>query len=608
MNFLMHLRHVRQATLGAVLIGSLVLVSAQAASVGDGCDNPPGNDREKLAELINSVGLQEFQSAPLVRPVSEETRLDLVVDYAELDVAGCRARLRTYNGAIVGPTIKASPGDTLYIRLVNRLMPDTPAPHPQDPPPPMHADHFSFNITNLHTHGLHVAPEGSGPVDPHTGRRRFESDNVLIELRPGEFQDYRIEIPEGHAAGTFWYHAHVHGGTAVQVSSGMAGALIIEGGGATHGDLNAVPEIAAAADAEKLMVFQQVWMDKNGEIETLPSTRRPTLVNGQLVPRIRMRPGEVQRWRMIHAGIKENLALSFDNHLLNEVAADGISLGRLVPWPSLGEETEAARESALFLAPGYRADVLVQVSGDANPGDTFYLRQHKLKDDESIQVLGAEIDAALAQARGLESIVSPEDLAVGEQVLVEVLVEGDPVSMDLPDNAALAGVVPVELVDITQAEIDRTTAIDPTANREIVLAIAIRDCDAATGECVACPQGDDCSAAFMVNDRQFTMTNGIAPLRLRTGDEWTASEWMVSTGGFPMTHPFHIHVNPFQVQRVEPDGIARWRWKDTWLTLSNSTPRALRMRYRVFTGKFVLHCHILDHEDKGMMSVVEIID
>ena len=61
----------------------------------------------------------------------------------------------------------------------------------------------------------------------------------------------------------------------------------------------------------------------------------------------------------------------------------------------------------------------------------------------------------------------------------------------------------------------------------------------------------------MVNDKQFTMMNGIAPLNLRTGGEWTASEWTVSTGGFPMTHPFHIHVNPFQVLRVEPDGVAR---------------------------------------------------
>lgn len=209
------------------LAAGLPGISSAQAVIGDGCADRPNGDADKLTALINTAGLEAYAPPPVFRPVVADSRLDLVVDYAEVTVAGCHARLRTYNGAVVGPTIVAAPGDTLYIRLVNRL-PDVAAVHPQVPPPPMHAAGFSFNITNLHTHGLHIAPEGSGPIDPATGRRAIESDNVLLELKPGEEQLYEIEIPEGHAAGTFWYHAHVHGGTAVQIGSGMAGALIIE--------------------------------------------------------------------------------------------------------------------------------------------------------------------------------------------------------------------------------------------------------------------------------------------------------------------------------------------------------------------------------------------
>ena len=62
-----------------------------------------------------------------------------------------------------------------------------------------------------------------------------------------------VKIPENHAPGTFWYHPHLHGSTAIQVASGMAGALIIEGG------LDEVPEIAAAKT--QIMMFQQIPFD-----------------------------------------------------------------------------------------------------------------------------------------------------------------------------------------------------------------------------------------------------------------------------------------------------------------------------------------------------------
>ena len=130
-----------------------------------------------------------------------------------------KVRLRSYNGTdvdpttpYVSPTIEVKPGDTVRITLRNQL--------PADPGcGPDHKDMnkpHCFNGTNLHTHGLWVNPEGNG-------------DNVLLSINPGVSFPYEHNIPSDHPAGTFWYHTHRHGSTALQVSSGMAGALIVRG-------------------------------------------------------------------------------------------------------------------------------------------------------------------------------------------------------------------------------------------------------------------------------------------------------------------------------------------------------------------------------------------
>jgi FtsP/CotA-like multicopper oxidase with cupredoxin domain len=91
-------------------------------------------------------------------------------------------------------------------------------------------------------------------------------------------------------------------------------------------------------------------------------------------------------------------------------------------------------------------------------------------------------------------------------------------------------------------------------------------------------------------------------------------------------HPFHIHVNPFQIIEIfdptvstQPQVLpAPWIWWDTFAipiakkdtTTGKVIPGYFKMRTRFadFAGKFVDHCHILAHEDRGMMQLVEVID
>ena len=156
----------------------------------------------------------------------------------------------------------------------------------------------------------------------------------MRSMVPGKSYDIEIALPADHTRGTYWYHPHHHGSADVQVASGMAGAIIVEG------DFADVPEIARAR--ERVMLLSQVVFDAFSMIEDFgtlfPETATRFLaINGQRRPTIDMRPGEVQRWRLVGSQYQDNMLLELDKHRLNVIAYDGIQLGTM-------QETEAAAD------------------------------------------------------------------------------------------------------------------------------------------------------------------------------------------------------------------------------------------------------------------------
>ena len=109
---------------------------------------------------------------------------------------------------MVGPTIEVFPGDNLTLTFVNRLGPNTRL----EDDAPMPNTLRNPNTTNLHTHGMHM--------DPRT-------DTIFNAAQPGEQLTYNYAIVPNHAPGMHWYHAHVHGATALAVMGGIAGAIIV---------------------------------------------------------------------------------------------------------------------------------------------------------------------------------------------------------------------------------------------------------------------------------------------------------------------------------------------------------------------------------------------
>jgi FtsP/CotA-like multicopper oxidase with cupredoxin domain len=103
---------------------------------------------------------------------------------------------------------------------------------------------------------------------------------------------------------------------------------------------------------------------------------------------------------------------------------------------------------------------------------------------------------------------------------------------------------------------------------------------------------------FLINGRAFDHQRLDTQVSLNTVEDWE----ITNTG--VMDHPFHLHTNPFQVisRNGQPEPFRAW--KDTVLVRAGETVR-LRVRFTDFPGKTVYHCHILDHEDLGMMGTIE---
>lgn len=560
---------------------ALVAVAGAAQLTAQGSDPASDNPCAYQKIDVDEFGKQPFENPPEIRSVNGVLQTDLNAQYTDptaTKVAGCGIHLRSYNGELVGPTLRAKPGDVLRINLRNLLPAESDAV--TDAQVGQETEHahlevtpVSYNTTNLHTHGLHVSPVDRG-------------DNVLLHIPPQTQFQYEIEIPLDQPVGTYWYHSHAHGSTAVQVGSGMAGALIIEDDPAT---------IPAALDAtratEKVLFFAAVPYDTKGEVEnidmffpdtgpkpcapdaptcTLFRSQRLTTVNGQIVPTIRMRPGEVQRWRLIDGTFNESIRLHLEDHALHEIALDGIYTGTVDRWKP---------DQTIDLAPGYRSDVLVQAS--AKPGT------YELVDEQTTPALSV---------RGIDE---------RRQVLANVVVEGDPVKMDLLSKADAETLNPFPGVDLAAQE-GVFDGVDLASEKAAKVPIGIQraifnlnDNASNTGH-----------VYFQVNGLSFDPLRGINAA-LNTTDMWTLGSLGGPRGtkqplpGLP--HVFHIHVNSFQTVREGPDGKPQTVWKDTLLVRPGRTTNVFT-RYTDFTGSFVLHCHLLDHEDLGMMMKVTVVD
>jgi FtsP/CotA-like multicopper oxidase with cupredoxin domain len=419
--------------------------------------------------------------------------------------------------------------------------------------------------TNLHTHGLHVSPLGN-------------SDNVLLIIPPGASNDYEIKIPKDHPEGLYWYHPHFHGFVDSQIYQGLSGFLVIgrpDGGfpqlnGATQRLLELRYDYVShgAVNANIPVTVDQVngasFTDLPGMLFT---------VNGQLNPTVDIQPGETQVWNV--GNVSNNgyfyLHLRGTNGAPDQplvlVAEDGDPFRKpVVLDPS----------QRLLFPPGQRYSLIVQ----GPPAGTYELAMEQYSDGFFIWP---------SSTTGVYSLGYP---------LATVVSSGSPV----PPQP-----IPQRLTPPTD-QFENLSKQRVNFRRNAVFSIG---------------QDAQGNAIFLINGQQFPKNPVFQP-RLNTVEEWTLLNQSVGFAFGGVQHPYHIHVNDFQLQSVfdpmNPGNsfFTPRPWYQDIINLPGGAVDAnqnltfpgqvvLRMKPLSFLGTYVYHCHRVDHEDAGMMALITII-
>lgn len=641
------------------------LAAAGAVQAADRVDTPP-----VAAQILRSATAGGLKSAPAAATVEgiygkrlpavapHEAKLELDIDFTESTIfnpatgKNDRVKLRSYRSPgtdpkipFVAPLIEIQPGETVRIALNNKL--------PAEPDcakniPSINTPHC-FNSTNLHSHGLWVSPSGN-------------SDNVLIALLPGVKFEYEYNIPSDHPAGTFWYHPHMHGSTALQVASGMAGTLIVRGNRRPtdkhNGDIDTLLVENGVRITERVVQLQQVQYacrDDNGKIKTRTVEKdgkqvvvawvcdegdlgqitryddqfgqtswiesgRYTSINGQVLPTFgNAHAGAIERWRVIHAGVRNSVNLQFKKMKSDAKSFDGLAVAEQQSWIDANctgdalpqweiasdglTHAQALRKTSNVLQPGYRSDVLVVFPEAGN----YCVIDADATADSSVSwsVESRQLLGKVAVEKGTDVTGDPQPYVIKAlSAMADATQDASVVAKvksDLANGLRLDAFVPHP--DIKNGEL--TNQDGKPAQEMQFSVVTVTDPTDPTKKVTN----------FQVDNAPYNPKEA-RQLVLGRVEEWK----LTSISG---SHPFHIHVNPFQIDRIldtkngnkdvsvpgsgdtSYDGL-KGTWKDT-LWIKSGFDVYVRTRYERYIGEYVLHCHILDHEDQGMMQNVRVV-
>lgn len=420
----------------------------------------------------------------------------------------------------------------------------------------------------------------------------------------------------GQSPGTHWYHAHKHGSTAIDVANGMTGAFIIEG---KYDDDLDVFYGKGWARNQPVLVIQQLGVTPNlerggGGTGQGPDKGPNFSLNGRVQPIIKMSPGEVQLWRFVNTSGRAGVyfAAPPQGFQWRQIAQDGVQFN--------DANYQSHLNTPITLFAGNRADILVQAPTTAPSAPVNFLVQNE---------------------------VDPTDLpGAYPMTLLSVNVTGNPAVGNYAKFIPTAPQQPPFLADIPDSDIQGT--------KNVVFESQFAGANAPP------------PSKHMIDGKQFGGEVGEVVL-LNTIEEWKVSN---KTFGPLISHPFHIHINPFQVTEVfspnetipgtttnryvfdpaavtapgqcllDPYRPETWKpcypsrpgdrsiWWDVFGIPSGANAKdakgkqindpktgqpiqvpgyfKMRSRFVDYSGYYVIHCHILAHEDRGMMTIVEV--
>ncbi len=485
------------------------------------------------------------------------------------------------------PTLRVNPGDLLILRLKNDLASfesgAATAAHPPaksaGPADPCTSGRMSPTATNLHFHGMTVPPV-------------CHQDEVLkTSIQPGDAPfEYRFRVPANEPPGLYWYHPHIHGFSAMQVGGGASGALIVEGIERANPQTAGLPERVLIVRDQNLMhpdappsksepVVPRMLIDRDGDSANngtgFGKPAKDLSVNFVPVPypdyppaTLKMKPGERQLWRVLNASAVTylNLALIFSRapQPLGIVALDG------VPLNENGNPANAVVwRDHIGLPPGGRVEFMVTGPPAGVPA--------------------LLVTRTVDTGRGGENDPNRALVSIGSDA-------------QAPEPSSRLSAAPARLPPSTLPWLGD---VAPVRVRKLYFSEKLSD-----------PANPNSATEFYITEEgktpaPFDPGSDVPDIVAQQG---TVEDWIIENRSTEL-HAFHIHQLHFLLLDWSGVPVNEPFLRDTvnvpyynGRMLQYPSVR-LRMDFRDpnTIGTFVYHCHLLEHEDGGMMGRIRVV-
>ena len=451
----------------------------------------------------------------------------------------------TGSGIVESPTLRLNPGDTLILGLKNHIEDGNGMKMEMSAPAGQvcgDTGPMTVSSTNVHFHGLNVPPVC----------HQDDVIDTLIQPNSPGFQ-YKIQIPKAEPPGIYWYHPHIHGFTEFQVNGGAAGALIINGIDTYYPELAKLTERVFTLRQQYLVPWipGPYQLTLNYETAAFPNSPSPI---------IEMKPGEKQFWRVTNATLQDFLPLQV---LVNGVA-EQLELISLDGYPL----EKPRMQDTILIPPASRAEFVV--TAPQSGIGTFLTQPYSTGPTGN-----PDLEQALANITLTSSPSSPNS---------------KPAPANVTPTSISPSAPPLKYADLSSAAV--------TAKRKLYFSEEFGGTNGPIQFYITV-EGQK-QRVFDPNEKPVITT------KVGAVEEWTIENRALET------HAFHIHQIHFKVLEIDGKPVTNQDMRDTieipfWEgpgTPYHSVKLLMDFREPNIAGTFVFHCHILLHEDLGMMHKI----
>jgi FtsP/CotA-like multicopper oxidase with cupredoxin domain len=460
-----------------------------------------------------------------------------------VDKAGYTHYCYKYNASgqvFEAPTFRVNPGDTLALEVFNRIKDSDSSTMKMDMSELKSQICGDGGALTVSSTNVHFHGLNVPPVC-------HQDDVIDTVIQPGSpgFK-FAVQIPTTEPPGLYWYHPHIHGFTEFQVNGGAAGAIVVEGMEKYR------PEVAGLT--ERVFVIRQQYL-----VPWIPGPYELSLnyqvaPNVGLKPIIQMKPNEKQFWRVVNASLQDFLELQFLVHdrpkAMEMIALDGYPLA------------QTREQNTILIPPAGRAEFIVQAPATGGSA-AFFTEAYSTGPTGNADLSGviADVQVVGAAALPVAKAAAPVLASTGHLKFSDLANQVVTAQRKLYFSEEFGG---------TNGPIQFYITVDGQKQK-----------------------------VFEPTEKPVITT------KVGAVEDWTIENRALET------HAFHIHQVHFEVLEVDGLPAATHDLRDTieipyWDGKGPFHSVKVRMDFRDPTtaGTFLFHCHILLHEDLGMMHKI----